>query len=454
MLASSLFFLLTAQDAPIIQRWEKLVTPGLAYVMEFEPSVPRITHAFRINLLSTQLSLRPELAKLKVYEADETKGRETLSSLVKRTGALAAINGDFFPFTGDPLGIMIRAGELLSRPFPSRAAFGWGPGAASSFGTLEWQAAVRFQDTELKVNGIDEECGPESLVLNTVAAGLALAKSPCVHALCRIGGGRFTPMSSVSATLAHFLSDQESVSVPEGFAILSARGKAATRLMKLHQGDALSINMSTSGFNWATINEAIGGGPWLLSKGIPKVDWQEEGFKASFAQKRHPRTAIGRNSTGDLWLVVVDGRQTISDGATLAEMAQVMKRLGCIDAINLDGGGSTTFDLLGTSLNRPSEGVERPISNALLVFGQPDVISTEEMAIHGPNQIAGSADYSVVGTNGRTVPNAEVFWSSKGTAWVDQGGTLHGVSAGLANLSALVHGKTVTAQVQVEQGES
>jgi len=74
-----------------------------------------------------------------------------------------------------------------------------------------------------------------------------------------------------------------------------------------------------------------------LRDGGTVVDWEAEKFKDVFALKRHPRTALGKTKNGDIWLVSVEGRQPQSDGATLAELSDIMKRLGCTDAINLDG---------------------------------------------------------------------------------------------------------------------
>ena len=83
----------------------------------------------------------------------------------------------------------------------------------------------------------------------------------------------------------------------------------------------------------------------------------EEGFPpGSFVAARHPRTAVGRTAEGDVWLVAVDGRSPVSVGASLPELAAIMRRLGCVEAMNLDGGGSTTLAAMGLTVNRPSDG--------------------------------------------------------------------------------------------------
>jgi len=87
--------------------------------------------------------------------------------------------------------------------------------------------------------------------------------------------------------------------------------------------------------------------------------------------ERHPRSAIGWDAR-HLYLVEVDGRQeNLSVGMTVEELAGHMARLGCSDAMNLDGGGSATLWCAGKIRNSPCDGRERPIANALVVLRKP-----------------------------------------------------------------------------------
>ena len=82
-----------------------------------------------------------------------------------------------------------------------------------------------------------------------------------------------------------------------------------------------------------------------------------------------PRTAVGILRDGSYMLVTIDGhRPGYSVGATLTELGNTMKGLGVVEAMNLDGGGSTTMWVKGRVANRPSDGFERSVSNALLVL--------------------------------------------------------------------------------------
>jgi exopolysaccharide biosynthesis protein len=92
-----------------------------------------------------------------------------------------------------------------------------------------------------------------------------------------------------------------------------------------------------------------------------------------FNTNRHPRTAAGRRADGTVILLVADGRNALAAGLTMAELQQIMAALGCRDAVNLDGGGSTTMVVRGAVVNHPSDNGqfdadgERPVANAIVI---------------------------------------------------------------------------------------
>ena len=110
--------------------------------------------------------------------------------------------------------------------------------------------------------------------------------------------------------------------------------------------------------------EVVGGRPELLRAGA-RVPYRET--NPGFATGRHPRTAVGFAPGRDrLWLLVVDGRQSpYSAGMTLSELTGLFEQLGATEALNLDGGGSSSMVLGGRTVNRPSDGEDRPVVNAL-----------------------------------------------------------------------------------------
>ena len=130
--------------------------------------------------------------------------------------------------------------------------------------------------------------------------------------------------------------------------------------------------------------------------------------------------------------------------------APVMQRLGCVDALNLDGGGSTCLHLLGVTVNRPSDGVERPVSNGILILGPKLTNYVGELKLVAPSKIglAGTSSLHLT-LDGVPVPNSDVIWGALGAAWIDQGGVLHPLELGKTTIKASAYGKVLTASVTV-----
>lgn len=122
----------------------------------------------------------------------------------------------------------------------------------------------------------------------------------------------------------------------------------------------------------------INGGPRLLKHGKVYINATKEGFHQPvdpefyyrFGERRNPRTIAGIKPNGTLLLVTVDGKNPgYSIGMTFEEEARLMKALGAMEAVNLDGGGSTTMNVNGELVNDPSDAAgERPIGDGLLLL--------------------------------------------------------------------------------------
>lgn len=120
------------------------------------------------------------------------------------------------------------------------------------------------------------------------------------------------------------------------------------------------------------VQDAVSAGPMLLHDGARRVTDDEEVFFGSAIPNVHPRTAAGRTADGRLLLLVVDGRQPVSRGVDLGQLAHIMEDIGAVDALNLDGGGSSALVVNGTLLNRPAgTSVEREVMSALVTFCSP-----------------------------------------------------------------------------------
>ena len=445
--------LLLSACAPAQLVWEKPLAPGLVYREEVDRATPRVVHAIRITPGSPALRLSAEPTGGAINEAASAPtGRRTVGETALKTGALAAINGDFFVdaskgWNGHPLGLMVRSGELLATPNPKRAVFAWGPGAVL-FGKADWHGTVKMNDgASLDLNGINRVGGANEAILNGPSSGQALAGTGDLSVVLRLGG-TLGPSSTVSATVEAVSTEKTAWAVGAGKAVLIARGTKAALVRGLKAGDRVAIGLSTGGFDWEKFDSAVGGGPMLVHDGETAID--EEGFSASaFVSPRHPRSAVGRTADGDVWLVAVDGRSAVSAGASLAEMASIMKRLGCVEAMNLDGGGSTALAVFGLTLNRPSDGHERAVANALLVRGAAPtpVFGPLKLVVPATIRAGDAVDAQVVDAKGRALPNARIVWAASGSLWIDQGGRLRVLGSGPGLVQAAVDGGVLTVKV-------
>ncbi len=129
-------------------------------------------------------------------------------------------------------------------------------------------------------------------------------------------------------------------------------------------GTMLSIDSSSV---WKVTN-ALSAGPALLKSGNNRITVNEEVFFGSTIPNIHPRTAAGIGENGELFFLVVDGRQRASRGVSLTELAGIMRVFGVRDALNLDGGGSSTLVVQNELLNSPTGGsFEREIVSAIAI---------------------------------------------------------------------------------------
>jgi len=167
--------------------------------------------------------------------------------------------------------------------------------------------------------------------------------------------------------------------IPPDGAVLSFGGTTVPPpLDALQVGHVITLTvgfhpqLGSSTAAWSGARDIVGGAGLLRVGGRTLADWTEEQLREGFTTERHPRTMIGVGSTGEIWLVTVDGRQPgHSVGMTFAELQRLADRLDLRDALNLDGGGSTTMVVGDRIVNRPSdpEG-PRKVSDALLVFAR------------------------------------------------------------------------------------
>lgn len=276
--------------------------------------------------------------------------------------AVAAVNGDFFDIgdTGAPLGV----GKAQTRGLQNGRRDGWNSAfyiaerGRPTIGTLPVTAVIKqhrdwtvtnVNSPSVSANGIGvytQRWGRTSgyRVTDGQTAGVA-------QVLVR--GGKVVKMRRKLTSGAKIRGT-----------LLVGRGEGAQRLTRLHRGDRVNVTWRAAG----KPRMAMTGNRFLVLDGVIKVVDDRE---------MHPRTAVGiSRDTKEILLLVIDGRQSFSRGYTMVELAEMMIDLGADEALNLDGGGSSTMVARKPSgnrriLNSPSDGSARPVANALEVRYKP-----------------------------------------------------------------------------------
>jgi hypothetical protein len=207
------------------------------------------------------------------------------------------------------------------------------------------------------------------------------------------------------------------VSVPAGHHLLVAYGSRLPALNGVEVGSRVGITTTIAPYNspaanWEGLTGGLAGGQLLVQNGARRslAEWRTQNFGESHITSRNPRTAIGRSSDGRAMLVTVDGRQSgWSVGMTVRELADTMIALGAVDALNLDGGGSTTMTINGRIQNRPSD-TGRAVASGLFVYVAPPTPSRSLGRACPQGAVPATAFTDVQGTTHAAAIDCLAWW--------------------------------------------
>lgn len=282
-----------------------------------------------------------------------------VSEFADRSHVVAAVNGDYYDMNASdaPVGTDIAAGKVHNAGATPRQAFTVTDGKAA-IRQLMSAATLSAKGTTTKVAAVnsptfqDDSVGLFTSLWGKYPIGRLIGTSEHVRVVT-VTKGVVTATSDDRAAL------DEPADIPSGSSLLVARGTATEQLAGLEIGNHVELTVKAN----AAVDLAVGGSQRLLA----------DGRKTTDDEVTAARTAIGISKDGSrLWVVSLDGRQGDSHGMTIQELAAFMDDLGAWNAVNLDGGGSTTMVArpAGTAdrsvVGRPSDGGERHVSNALV----------------------------------------------------------------------------------------
>ncbi|WP_083413145.1 phosphodiester glycosidase family protein [Bacillus massilinigeriensis] len=339
---------------------------------------------------------------LPVLANDRIQDREKLSSMSTRYKALAAINGGYFVMgsrdgvPGDPTGITVINGKLVSEALNGRSSLIIPAdktdvriaSITSAHTAISSDGDVREVDGLNRRPKLIRSCGGvggDTPTENIKHDFTCKDDSELVH-FSPIFGKRTDAGEGVEAVLNEYgevveLRKQRGVTIPKNGSVLSGTGEAA-QWLELHAQVGMKLTVKNEVFAdgeplpLEQVSGIINGGPRLIDNGNNTIPAMAEGFHRvedpefyyRFGERRNPRTLTGVKADGTLLFVTVDGRAPgLSVGTNFKESALLMKSLGAVNALNLDGGGSTTMTIGNNVVNHPSDKAgERPIADAIL----------------------------------------------------------------------------------------
>ena len=297
------------------------------------------------NQIAKDYEIKPATAT-----SNTLASKKSVKTIAQNTNSIVAINGGYFkPQTGVPLGTLMIDEKIYTGPIYDRVALGIFKDKYE-VGRIRLNAKITGNNQEIKIDNINQPRMLSSYIIAyTRDWGKYAPASPQYGVQLQIVGNRITAASA------------NPLSIPEnGYVLVGPK----SQLGKLFGAEYVDISININP-RWENVKHIISGGPYLIKDNEIFIDMTAQRLQSIGG--RNPRTAIGYTKDNDLILLAADGREGSSVGLTLVELANFMKSLGCTNAINLDGGGSTVMYVNGQIVNRPNQVGGIALSNALVV---------------------------------------------------------------------------------------
>jgi Phosphodiester glycosidase/FlgD Ig-like domain len=372
-----------------------VVFPGGAAAVELAPG---ITYRREVRTIGRERTVVHVLEAPKpgglydlkpVLSDGAVTGRRTVSSMeraLSRKATLAGVNGDLFNWSsGRPSGIFLRGGLLATRANPLRSSLGIGVDGLLRTDFIRYRGTWQFGSNRLRVlkefNHPVEQDNAVALFSPTwgrTTPRRKHAREVVLSHVARVGPNKDLVGKVVKRPPG------TGNRIPAAGAVLQAVGdRRPTLLREAQLGHFVKLHIGLTPW-WPGVKDAIGGGPRLVTGGVPVFQPGEE-FLSSQLLPRNPRTAVGQLANGRIVLVAVDGRVSWSAGVTNSQLARLMVKLGAVTAMAFDAGGSTTMAWDGHVLNHPSDGRERSVADALMVFYYGIYARHPRLSLYSPN---------------------------------------------------------------------
>ena len=366
---------------------EKIITtkyagPGCEFIKIFDPETPLGIYVLKVDLKNKNIRVKSVLAQ------DNFNGLEPVSAMSRRQDkpghkVVGGINGDFY-VGSTPVGIGVINGNLL-KSSGGRTSIIFAEENSPQIGIFSIQMHLSgSKGSELNIDALNNPTGkPETVLYTEIFGERTKDIDGRLYVILDPQGQNVPSQGNLKLKIdgSSRLSGENNL-IPEGKFILSVKNGLSGPVEKIAEEKELTLHVSILPGS-QKIDTAISGGPQIISQGIICVGQGREGFRKGFSSEKHPRTAVGyTHDRRFLIMMVVDGRRPdYSRGVDLIELAELMLSFECYDAVNMDGGGSSTMVINNEVVNQPSDFTgPRPVANCLLVVD----IGLEENKIQAP----------------------------------------------------------------------
>ncbi|MFD0714197.1 phosphodiester glycosidase family protein [Paenibacillus sp. GCM10027626] len=450
-----------SEFARVLDTRQMEIGPGAKYVwqdLQLKQGLEKV-HSVEFDPKNPALDLQPGMTNGKVY------GMEGLSKMAADADAagnrvIAAVNGDFYDMsTGVPLGLFMGDGEMLTSP-PEKwswLAFGLKNDGSTIYGlSPDLKRTIQIGDKTIPISHINRmRENTEALMLYTASFhSSTMTNDLGDEVVLDILEGEVKSGQTMKLKVSKILYDKGNTPLNKGQVVLSASGKFRQELANLKVGDEITASFELED-EWKDVKMAMGGVFMLVKDGVA----QTHEDKALY-----PRVGIGTKADGTVIMVEIDGRAPgFSEGVSYDDLGIIMRDMGAVNALCLDGGGSATFiarlpgNVERKVLNRPSDGNERKTANGLLLVNKAPEGKATELVVQ-PNLervLAGSAvSFKAAAVDASRHPaameGAPAWKVTEGYGTINSEGQFTASDkAGMADITATAGGLTGKGQVEV-----
>ncbi len=307
-----------------------------------------------------------------VYGSLDTTLNDANRLIGQGKNIVGGINADYFSFqTGVPMSNLTIGGEVITKDSTAKYGFGVDQNGNGFMGESYITAVLTRQDGRtMNIECINKYRQPYAMyLLNSKFSNRTQNTTLGLDIIIEADTDALYIGKTIKGTVTYALCNNGSIEIPKGSLVLTVDVNAPmfNDIADIAVGDTVEISVAApTEPRWENAIIGMGStGEYILSGGVVT-----QGLSAG----AHPRSAVGITNDGSIMLYTIDGRQTgHSYGVQLTTLAQRMKELGCVEAINLDGGGSTTIvaklpgDSGLTLLNSPSEGSQRKVATNIFL---------------------------------------------------------------------------------------